>query len=311
MGVLRIFLPIFVFIVGVLPISLFSTKAFSLTFALPEEGNMVGELQTITPQPGKKTLGALGRDYGIGLKEIAAANPNNDLWQVQTSDRIIIPALFVLPSGPRQGIVINLSEMRLYYYHPNGKTVDTYPIAIGREGWQTPTTSGVVVNKEENPTWYVPQSILEESIRNHHPLPPTVPPGPNNPLGKYALKLSIPNILIHGTQSAHSIGQRSSHGCIRLLDNDIETLFDTVSINTPVRMVHEPFKVGFKDKKIYLEAHEPLSDHMANTQSLLLDIAKKVADHNPNGHYHLEWTHSENLAREATGVPTVIGVENQ
>ena len=284
-----------------------STSVVSLTFPMPKEGNIIGELQTIAPPSGKKTLGALGQEYGIGLKEISAANPNNDLWQLQTSDHIIIPSLFVLPPGPRTGIVINLSEMRLYYYHPDGETVSTYPIAVGREGWQTPTTSGIVISKEANPTWYVPKSIQEESMRRNRPLPAVVPPGPQNPLGQYALRLSIPTILIHGTQSAHSIGQRSSHGCIRLLPNDIEALFKGVPVKTPVRIIHEPFKVGFRGNEIYLESHEPLPDHIEESQNQLIDIAKMVSDHIPNGEYNIDWTKSEAIARKASGVPTVIG----
>ena len=284
-----------------------SPPAFALTFSMPHEGNIIGELQTIAPPSGKKTLGALGQEYGIGLKEISAANPNNDLWQLQTSDHIVIPSLFVLPPGPHTGIVINLSEMRLYYYHPGSETVSTYPIAIGREGWQTPTSAGVVRYKEVDPIWYVPKSILEEGIRNNHPLPATIPPGPNNPLGRYALKLSIPNILIHGTQSAHSIGQRSSHGCIRLLPNDIEELYKSVPTGTPVHIMHEPFKIGFKGNQIYLEAHEPLADHVEESQNQLLDIAKMVSDHIPSGQYSVDWTKSEEIARKATGIPTVIG----
>lgn len=261
----------------------------------------------VAPTPGKQTLGDLGREYGIGLREMSAANPGNDLWQLQTSDHIIIPSVFVLPAGPRTGIVINLAELRLYYYHPDGATVSTFPIAIGREGWQTPTTSGVVRSKEQNPTWYVPKSIQEESIRNNRPLPNSIPPGPNNPLGKYALKLTIPNILIHGTQSARSIGRRSSHGCIRLWDKDIEALFNEVPVGTPVRIVHEPFKVGIKDRQIFLESHEPLDDHLEESNNQLIDIAEKVTEYTKGRPYEVNWSKSESIANKASGIPTLVG----
>ena len=283
-----------------------SPLALGLTFKLPTQGNIVGTVYTVPSKMGQ-TLGSIGQKHGIGLESMVAANQGSEIWQLNSGHPLTIPAQFVLPSGPRTGIVVNIAEMRLYYYHPDGQQVSTFPIGIGQEGWGTPLTSGTVVTKVKDPTWHVPESIRKLSMHSNNPLPKVVPPGPNNPLGKYAIKLTVPGVLIHGTLGSNTIGRRSSHGCIRLWDDDIQYLFEQVPIGTSVRIIHEPYKIGIQDKTILLESHDPISDHAEERSSQLITIAQKVTMAAQEKHYEIDWDKVELMGKMETGIPTPIG----
>jgi L,D-transpeptidase ErfK/SrfK len=266
---------------------------------------MVGKIYT-TYADNAETLVEVGQEHDIGLEELMQANPHiDDPWELNSYDKLTIPALFILPSASKKGIVINLAEMRLYYYPPN--EVQTYPIGIGIEGWGTPITTATVVEKVKNPTWHVPESIRAASAAEGKPLPKIIRPGPRNPLGKYALKLSASGYLIHGTLTAHSIGQRSSHGCMRLWDKDIQALFEEVPIGTSVRIIHEPFKVALDGNTVYLESHEPLSDHRQDANSQLIAIARAISQLTRDNPFELNWEKTQQVAQEASGIPTMIG----
>lgn len=285
---------------------LLSPLSMGLTFDLPKEGNIVGKVTVVQSKMGQ-SLGSIGQKNGVGLESMIAANQGVSFWQMNTSQPITIPAQFILPSGPREGIVINIAEMRLYYYHPDGKQVSTFPIGIGQEGWGTPISSGSVVSKVKDPTWNVPESIRRASLNSRNPLPKVVPPGPDNPLGKYALKLTIPGVLIHGTLAGNSIGRRSSHGCLRLWDEDIEYLYQNVPVGTKIRIIHEPYKIGFQGDILYLESHDPISDHAEDKSSQLITIAQKVAEMMRNKPYEIDWDKTEWMGKLETGLPTPIG----
>lgn len=216
--------------------------SWALTYKIPNSGNIIGEY--LKTQGGSTdatdTLIELAQEFDVGVYEIVRANPRLSGKILKPSTSVIIPAQFTLPSGPRQGIVLNLADMRVFYYHPDGNTVSTYPVGIGRQGWSTPTGSTRIVSKKKHPAWHPPASIRREAARKGKILPLVVPAGPHNPLGQYALYLGFSGILMHGTNQPSSIGLRSSHGCIRLYPADIEELFSMAPVGTSVRVVYEP-----------------------------------------------------------------------
>lgn len=244
----------------------FSHSANGLTFVISPDSDIVGTVQTAQVKKGE-ALADIGRKFDLGIYEMIEANPNVDAWVPPVGKPVIIPTQFILPSGPRKGMVINLAEMRIYYYHPGGRLVTTHPIGIGKKGWNTPLGRGKIIQKKANPTWRPPKSIRDEHARNGDPLPRVVPPGPKNPLGKFAMRLSIPGYLIHGTNRPGGIGVRSSSGCIRMYPEDIQSFFGKVPLGTPVRIIHAQYKFGIHKGKVYLEAHEPLSDPYYHQES--------------------------------------------
>jgi L,D-transpeptidase ErfK/SrfK len=202
-----------------------------------------------------ESLIEIARKYDVGYNEIVASNPGIDPFIPDTGTSVTIPTSWILPDvSPREGIVINLSEMRLYYFFEQKKSnlVKTYPIGIGSEGNNTPEGKFSVIQKIVKPSWYVP-----ESIRQERPfLPKVVPPGRDNPLGSHALRLSLGTILIHGTNKPYGIGRRVSHGCIRLYPEDIPELFKLASIGTKVAIIRQPLKIGIENNKVYIEVHK-------------------------------------------------------
>lgn len=193
----------------------------------------------------------VARAHDLGFVELRAANPDIDPWLPGADMRIVLPSAHLLPDAPREGIVINLPEMRLYHFREPGRAPETYPVGIGREGWTTPTGSSRILRKAAEPSWYPP-----ESIRAARPeLPAVVGPGEENPLGSHALYLDWPAYLIHGTNRPWGIGRRVSSGCIRMYPEDIVTLFETVPVGTPVTVVDQPVKLGWVGGDLYIEAH--------------------------------------------------------
>lgn len=284
----------------------FPAQICGLTFAIPEHGNIVGKLQIAKVQH-NESLGDIGRRFDVGVYEMIEANPNLDPWAPKVGARVIIPTRFVLPSEYNSGMVINLAEMRIYYYHRDGKFISTYPIGIGRKGWHTPVGGGKVIHKEKNPTWYPPESIKEAHAIAGDNLPDQVPPGPDNPLGKYALKLSIPGYLIHGTNRPGGIGVRSSSGCIRLFPEDVQALFNQVAINETVQIIHTPYKFGKLGKQVFIEAHQPLSEEYYQTNITIdaLKAALKKA-YSADTNIELDWEYALQIVNDAKGFPVWV-----
>ena len=235
-------------------------QAFSTTFALPAEGDsVVGQtFKYITHY--EDTFSDIARFYDIGYRQLKRANPTVDAWLPGEDTEIIIPQQYILPPGPREVIVINLAELRLYYYPKDRQEVDTYPLGIGREGWSTPVGQTRIIGKKKDPSWTVPASILKEHEEDGNPLPRVFPPGPDNPLGAYALYLGMSGYLLHGTNKPFGVGMRVSHGCIRLYPENIELFFDQVPIGTPVSIINLPYKAGWLKGELYVEAHPALSE---------------------------------------------------
>jgi L,D-transpeptidase ErfK/SrfK len=240
---------------------------------------VIGEPQILFTEE-ENTFSDLAREYGLGYDELVEANPEVDPWLPGDGTRVILPTQYVLPDVPREGVVINIASKRLFYYPPvedgQPQIVKTYPIGIGRVGWQTPLGSFAVTYKARDPHWYVPASVRKEHKALGDPLPAIVPPGPENPLGRHVLKLDIPGYLIHGTNQPYGVGMRVSHGCVRLYPENIDLLYNLVGIGESVTIINEPFLAGWKDGHIYFESHVSLEDDKISAEQRLINVLEKV-----------------------------------
>ena len=294
-----------------LALSLASTTACPLTLKLgTAPDTVVGQLETTLAEKGD-TLLDVGRRNGMGFYDMKSVNPTVDTWLPPLDTEIILPKAFVLPDTPRQGIVLNIPEMRLFYYRPDRKTgameVLTFPIGIGREGWNTPYITTRIASKQANPSWYPPETIRKEHAAEGHPLPKRVPPGPDNPLGDFAMRLGVPQYLIHGTNKPWGVGMRVSHGCIRMYPEDISFLFHDVPIGTPVRIVNQPYKVGRRDDRIYLEAHPALDEDADRYDDNLTSVVRMIVSMTEEESYRVDWDLARQVIRDRRGVPIEIG----
>jgi len=284
-----------------------SPGAFGLELPLAADSHVVGEPRVLVARY-EDTFVSIARAHDLGFEELVQANPGVDPWLPGEGTEIHLPTVFVLPHAPREGIVINLPELRLYYF-PAGDSgrVITHPISIGRMDWGTPLGLTSVQSKVVNPSWYPPQSIREEHAADNRPLPQVVPPGPDNPLGSYAMRLGIPGYLIHGTNKPAGVGMRVTHGCIRMFPEDIEALFETVPIGTPVRIVNQPFKLGRNGQGYYLEAHPPLAEGLEDEASKMTELTRAFVAATEEGlGNEFSWEIAERIASRSLGIPEFI-----
>lgn len=232
-------------------------------FVLAEGQDVVGIAQ-VTRASAEDTLSDIARRFNLGYEEIVRANPGVDPWLPGEGREIVLPTEFVLPKAPRDGLVINLPALRVFYYPKPKKgepqRVITHPIGIGKVGWATPEGSTRIVSKRKNPVWTPPVSVREEHRKNGDPLPRQVPPGPDNPLGAFAMNLGWPSYLVHGTNKPYGVGMRSSHGCIRFYPEDIALLFDQIPVRTPVHVVNQSLLMGWRDGMLYVQALPVMED---------------------------------------------------
>ncbi|CAM3068719.1 L,D-transpeptidase family protein [Vibrio rarus] len=237
-------------------------SAWAATFLLPTDGSQVaGRLQRHQVQKGE-TFALLAKRYDVGLLSLIAANRGVDPFLPDDGEVLTIPTRFILPTAKRDGIVINLAELRLYYFDPDGQHVHVFPVGIGRIGRETPQMITSISSRIEGPTWTPPQSIRMAYEEQGIELPEKVPAGPDNPLGEYALRLryGAGQYLIHGTNKEFGIGLRVSSGCIRMEPGDIEWLFKQVQRGTRVQIVNQPVKIAVEpDQSVFVESHEPLT----------------------------------------------------
>ena len=228
-------------------------------YDLPQAGqDVIGAVSTITATY-EDTLVDIARRHGLGYLDIVRANPGVNVWVPGEGTEIVLPNRFVLPPGPRTGLILNLAEYRMYYFPEaqRGETpkVHTYPMSIGRMDWETPLGRTKIIAMAKDPAWYPPQSVRDEHAADGDPLPSIVPPGPENPLGTRALRLGIPGYLIHGTNRPAGVGMRVSHGCVRMFPEDVEFLFERIGVNTPVRIIDVPVKIGWDGDVLLAEVH--------------------------------------------------------
>lgn len=270
-------------------------------------GDMVGAVRHHRVAPGENLLD-LARGYDVGYVEMVAANPELHPWVPTPGSTVLIPGAHILPQAHWQGIVVNLGDMRLYYFERPGAAPMTFPIGVGREGYELRTGVAHVVNKRVNPTWTVPPSVR----RDKPYLPPTVPPGPANPLGAYSLDLDWPAIRIHGTNLPDGVGRRVSRGCIRLYPEDIERLFARVPLGTPVTVVNQPAKVGWANGQLFLEVHpspdqaDQLEDERRFTPERVPGLETMVRKAAGIAADRIDWQMVTAVADRRQGVPVPI-----
>lgn len=241
-------------------------------FVISSPGQDVVGVPQVVFTRARDTLSDFAREYGLGYDELIAANPDVDPWLPGENTPVLLPTQFVLPDVPRVGIVLNIATKRLFYFPADGVQHDpetgevlqqivlSFPIGIGRVGWETPLGETKVVSKARDPSWWVPISVRREHAELGDPLPAVVPPGPDNPLGHRVLKLGMPGYLIHGTNQPAGVGMRVSHGCVRLYPENIEFLYELIGIGEPVMIVNEPYLFGRLNGEWYFESHAPLAD---------------------------------------------------
>jgi L,D-transpeptidase ErfK/SrfK len=278
-------------------------------FSVAKEDDIIGQLVFVRLEKGD-TLPDMARHFGLGISEISAANPGVDMWVPEGGELIVLPLSHVLPDSARKGIVINLPAMRLFHYKENGKSslfVSTYPVGVGTTERPSPTGQMYVQRKMVRPTWYVPASIAEDHRKKGDPLPAKVPPGPENPLGEYALYLSKSTYLMHGTNKPYSIGLNATNGCIRLYPEDVKKLYDSTPINTLVRILNQPYLIGHRDGVMYMEVHAPLegsgTGELEKTYTRLKNIEKKSGR-------AVDWKKVEKVVSEARGIPVPISADS-
>lgn len=298
------------------PLVAFTAWAGPAEYLLPTNGDtVIGTLTTAVAEH-EDTLLDIGRRYGVGYEEIIAANPGVDPWLPGEGTEVVIPGRFVLPNAPWDGVVVNLPEHRLYYFPPapagQPRVVRTYPISTAKMDWKTPLGVTRIVSKEERPNWYPPESVRLEHIAKGDPLPSVVPPGPDNPLGEYKMRLAIPNgaYLIHGTNRPAGVGMQVTHGCIRMFPEDIAAFFAIVPINTRVNLIDQTTKVGWSRGTLYLERQAPLEGTADPTHMEPTELDRVVAAATAGMDVQVDWDVAREAFRQMTGVPVRIAVRN-
>jgi L,D-transpeptidase ErfK/SrfK len=291
------------------PIAAAAVLVLAVGFAAPAAAadGVIGAVRTYVARA-EDTLLDIGRDNDLGYVELRAANPGVDPWLPGAGTSIVLPLQFILPMAPHRGIVINLPELRLYYYPANGGPPRSFPLGIGGEGKETPVGRTQVAGKRSHPIW-----IPTASEHTDDPdLPTQVPPGPDNPMGDYALYLGWRGYAIHGTNKPYSIGRRDSHGCIRMYPEDIEFLFRHVAVGTPVTVVDQPAKVGRRGSDLYLEVHATQSDADALELEghprgpVAVDVDELAAKAAGRDAARLDWYAVDLAAAQRTGIPVRI-----
>ncbi|MGH8261257.1 MAG: L,D-transpeptidase family protein, partial [Steroidobacteraceae bacterium] len=261
------------------------------------------------------TLVDVARRFDLGYREIGRANPGVDMWLPGAGRAVVLPTQFVLPDAPREGIVINIAAMRLYYFprHERGErqVVLTHPIGIGKIGWRTPVGVTRVLRKVKSPTWRPPTSIIKEHREEGDDLPTVVGPGPDNPLGDRAFYLGWSGYLIHGTNKPAGVGLRVSHGCVHLFPEDIDALFDKVPVGTPVRVVNQPFVFGWHDGQLYMQAFGSLEDDHGKPKAmpkhwLERAVGRRIERELARRHLKIDEALAAELAQHPRGVPVPV-----
>lgn len=348
--------------------SLFGRGVMADSFSMPGQGDdLIGEIRHVKAHD-EDTLIDIARRNSVGQDEMMMANPTVDRWLPKEGTDVVLPRRYILPDAPRAGIVVNVPEMRLYYYpvkamastpkkaaapadsSTGGKAaakpaaapvaaqsfessrsgeVITYPVSMGRMDWRTPIGKTTVINKQKDPSWTPPASIKREHAAKGDPLPDVVPPGPDNPLGKYAMRLGVAGYLIHGTDAAKAdgIGMRVTHGCMRLYNEDIAKLFPLVPVGAPVHLVNQPVKLGWEGNKLYVEVSQPLDEDVgisphdpddniskeqlaredAQRSSFLMRLANSEIQKQRDKGASVNMDKARRAIDKPTGIPVVIG----
>jgi L,D-transpeptidase ErfK/SrfK len=285
-------------------------------FELAENDDVLGVVQ-LTKVGKEDTLPDIARRFNIGYEEILRSNPGVDPWLPGVGRQVVVPTQFVLPNAPREGVVINLAAMRIYYFPKHKRDepqlVYTHPIGVGKVGWRTPEGVTKIVAREENPTWRPGAGVRKEHAENDDPVPAVVPPGPDNPLGKYKFTLGWPEYLIHGTNKPYGVGLRSSHGCIRLYPEDIARFYEAIPLGTQVRVVNQPLLWGWHDRRLYLQAYTVFEDDSRNWSKaqktlLLKSLSPRLQKLLKEASTEIDWEAVALVAQKPRGLAVPVSV---
>ncbi len=275
---------------------------------------VVGDDTTVTTVY-EDTLYDLARQFSLGSEELIRVNPDVDPWLPGAGKQLIIPGRHILPPGPREGIVVNLPEHRLYYYPPRTHggpiQVITYPVSIGKMDWHTPIGLTHVIGKQKDPVWFPPASVRKEHAQAGDPLPVRVPPGPDNPLGAYAMRLAAGGgtYMIHGTNNPIAVGLAVTHGCIRMYPDDVAELFPLIPIGTPVYLINVPVKVAWVDGELLLEAHPPVDAEGQSFEPDVDQFAELLRTAVGDSTVAIHWDYAREVLQRADGVPATVGLQ--
>jgi L,D-transpeptidase ErfK/SrfK len=295
-------------------LSLASATASGASFPLPVDAStVVGEVRVVRLDDARNTLLDVARHYDIGYDEIVAANPGTSVWLPGAGARVVVPTEFILPPKPWIGVVVNVARRRLYYFpepaRGEGRRVVTFPIGIAQPGWPTPLGRTRIVAKFKDPSWIVPEDILEQHHRQGEPgFPSYFPPGPDNPMGMLAMQTGFPEIFIHGTNRPWGVGMRVSHGCLHLYPEDAAYLFPRLRVGTPVRIVNEPLSVGVRRGRLYLSASPPVADDPGQGDFLTRAVLAVVRFESAHGGVHgdIDWNRALRTAQAKRIVPAPL-----
>jgi len=257
--------------------------------------SVVGCIRHHTIAP-KETILDIARSFGLGFNEMRLLYPEMDPWIPDSGRRINIPTRWILPPTRHYGVVINLPELRLYHFLPKIGMVTTFPIGIGNIGWETPVATGIITDRKVNPVWVVP-----ESLRPKYGFI-SIPPGPNNPLGKYWVGLSLDGYGIHGTNTPWGIGRLVSHGCIRLYPEHIALFFEEVCVGTPFEIIYEPVKIGVQDGNIFIEVHPDIYGRIPDMAAHIMRRLKEMGLWSSISHKAVK-----NALQKQNGIPIRVG----
>ncbi len=285
------------------------------SFDLPADGSAVIGADDALTTHYEDTLLDIARRYSLGYDEIIRANPDVDMWLPGEGRQILLPGRRILPPGPREGVVVNLAEHRMYYF-PRTKKNDkrvvlTYPVSIGKLGRSTPVGQTHVIDKVEHPSWYPTASIRKEHAQNGDPLPAVIGPGPDNPLGDFKIRLALGNgtYEIHGTNNPTAVGLAITHGCVRMYPEDVATLFPLIPLGTPVRFINVPVKVAWIDGELLLEAHPPVDAQGDAFEPNLDKFSELLRAAVGDATVAIHWDYAREVLQKANGVVATVGLE--
>jgi L,D-transpeptidase ErfK/SrfK len=289
-----------------------SSRATVYTLATRDDA-LVGQDKSVVTVY-EDTLYDLARKFSLGSEELIRVNPGVDPWLPGANKTLVVPDSHILPPGPREGIVVNLPEHRLYYY-PKPKRggpieVITYPVSIGKMDWRTPLGLTHVIGKQKNPVWFPPESVRKEHAEAGDPLPKSVPSGPDNPLGLFAMRLAAGNgtYLIHGTNNPIAVGLAVTHGCIRMYPDDVAALFPLIAVGTPVRLINEPIKVAWVDGELLLEAHPPVDAQGQSFEPDIEQFAEMLRTAVGDATVAIHWDYAREVLQKADGVIATVAL---
>ncbi|KZY98657.1 hypothetical protein A3744_31020, partial [Oleiphilus sp. HI0073] len=292
----------------VIPILLWACVSEAQELLWRGDSDVIGQITRTASLP-KDTLYDIGMAHDVGFNEMRDANPTIDAWLPALGSEVVIPSKFILPSI-REGVVVNLREYRLYFFPEDGSKVITYPVGIGAEESPSPVINTRVKLKIEQPNWYPPESVREEYFEEHgKKMDWVVYPGPENPLGPFAIQLDLPEYFIHGTNKPFGIGTKVSRGCIRMDNQDLAKFVWEVPKYTPVHFVKEAVKVGLAGEELFVELHFDDEAH-ADSDVIIDQVLKNVGRlEKKHGFMKIDFLALKQAIRHPSGVPQKIGTK--